>query len=432
MNEKKLFDVITHIDDDLIEEAQEAPARRKSPWVKWGALAACLCVIVAAVAAPKLLSRGETITPSIHTTTGIPEEVIYNQVETAGGRGTDQVIELFKRNLTETEFLDVAPENLREWMSAKYVNWAAFRYYYDYSHGGKPRLIYLVEDDASGDLLDEVCLYVYNREWVVPVELHMGTSEIRDDMDYGCYAVEPQKREVTRIEDTDVVFCRYDNGKHTDLWAKFTRNGVHYKVSCDTHAEVEQAQENLLQVVYRCICSVNTPDFTALQAHVPTPDDLDGMLDLRDPIFGDWIPKSIPEGFSDSITNIFRSGLKNELRVNFVGDDTHFLEWDITYLTLQPNAAERIVSPSEREKYVLAPDYMPDAPFGADEAPVFRAEELTLEMVKDRVYTESRDGLGGSDERLHFSVLFENDTLVTILAINVSPEWIYGELSAMR
>ena len=57
MNEKKLFDGITHIDDDLIEEAQEAPARRKSPWVKWGALAACLCVLVA-VAAPKLLSRG--------------------------------------------------------------------------------------------------------------------------------------------------------------------------------------------------------------------------------------------------------------------------------------------------------------------------------------------------------------------------------------
>lgn len=48
MNEKKLYDGITHIDDDLIEEAQSVPARRrKSPWVKWGALAACLCFVAA-------------------------------------------------------------------------------------------------------------------------------------------------------------------------------------------------------------------------------------------------------------------------------------------------------------------------------------------------------------------------------------------------
>lgn len=48
MNEKKLYDGITHIDDDLIEEAQSAPARRrKSPWAKWGAMAACLCLVAA-------------------------------------------------------------------------------------------------------------------------------------------------------------------------------------------------------------------------------------------------------------------------------------------------------------------------------------------------------------------------------------------------
>ena len=57
MNEKKLYDGITHIDDDLIEEAQSAPARRrKSPWAKWGAMAACLCFVAAGALA--LLLRG--------------------------------------------------------------------------------------------------------------------------------------------------------------------------------------------------------------------------------------------------------------------------------------------------------------------------------------------------------------------------------------
>jgi len=63
MNEKKLYDGITHIDDELVEEAQTAPAkkRRSSPWAKWGALAACLCLIVAGVL--HMLPRGGTDVP---------------------------------------------------------------------------------------------------------------------------------------------------------------------------------------------------------------------------------------------------------------------------------------------------------------------------------------------------------------------------------
>ncbi len=49
-NGKRLYDGLTHIDDDLIEEAQ-APARRKqsNPWIRWGAMAACLCLVLAGV-----------------------------------------------------------------------------------------------------------------------------------------------------------------------------------------------------------------------------------------------------------------------------------------------------------------------------------------------------------------------------------------------
>ena len=43
---KKLYDGITHIDDDLIEAAQaDTPVRRTRPWVKWAALAACLVIV---------------------------------------------------------------------------------------------------------------------------------------------------------------------------------------------------------------------------------------------------------------------------------------------------------------------------------------------------------------------------------------------------
>ena len=47
---KKLYNSMTNISEEIIEEAQTAKSRRKAPvWVKWGAAAACVCLIVAGV-----------------------------------------------------------------------------------------------------------------------------------------------------------------------------------------------------------------------------------------------------------------------------------------------------------------------------------------------------------------------------------------------
>lgn len=47
---KKLFDSMTHIGDDLIEEAQSAAARKKPPaWLRWSAAAACLCLMAVGI-----------------------------------------------------------------------------------------------------------------------------------------------------------------------------------------------------------------------------------------------------------------------------------------------------------------------------------------------------------------------------------------------
>lgn len=45
---KKLYDGITHIDDELVEEAQ-ARVPNHRPWLRWAAAAACLCLIVTGV-----------------------------------------------------------------------------------------------------------------------------------------------------------------------------------------------------------------------------------------------------------------------------------------------------------------------------------------------------------------------------------------------
>lgn len=47
---KKLYNGITDISEDMIEEAHDAALRKKRPvWVKWGAAAACLCAAAAGI-----------------------------------------------------------------------------------------------------------------------------------------------------------------------------------------------------------------------------------------------------------------------------------------------------------------------------------------------------------------------------------------------
>ena len=51
----KLYNSITNVDNQFIEEAQTKTRKRISKWTKWGAVAACFClVVVAALIIPNL------------------------------------------------------------------------------------------------------------------------------------------------------------------------------------------------------------------------------------------------------------------------------------------------------------------------------------------------------------------------------------------
>ena len=52
---QKLYNSITNIEDKYIQEAQAAKRRKESVWIKWGAAAACLCLMgVSAFTIPKI------------------------------------------------------------------------------------------------------------------------------------------------------------------------------------------------------------------------------------------------------------------------------------------------------------------------------------------------------------------------------------------
>lgn len=62
MNGKKLLEAVGEVNDSYVEEAAGYRKSRKAPlWLRWGAVAACLCV--AAVSAAVLLRVNEGVTP---------------------------------------------------------------------------------------------------------------------------------------------------------------------------------------------------------------------------------------------------------------------------------------------------------------------------------------------------------------------------------
>ena len=57
MNRKDLYNGFNEVDDDILERSETASRSKKKPvWLKWGAIAACLCLIVA-VAIPTMFHQ---------------------------------------------------------------------------------------------------------------------------------------------------------------------------------------------------------------------------------------------------------------------------------------------------------------------------------------------------------------------------------------
>ena len=55
---QKLFGSITNVNDQFVEESRSRAKRNNPAWVRFGAIAACLCLVLGAVfAVPKLISE---------------------------------------------------------------------------------------------------------------------------------------------------------------------------------------------------------------------------------------------------------------------------------------------------------------------------------------------------------------------------------------
>lgn len=154
----------------------------------------------------------------------------------------------------------------------------------------------------------------------------------------------------------------------------------------------------------------------------------------QDPDFGAYLPPHLPVDFSKAENGSYENYERSQtgLHLSWVWNQQE-LWWNVR--RLEERDGGRICSPGELEKYDLSRypiprcDSVPEDLQEVVDDPIFRAEELTLDMVKAR--TEHFFDAGDtSGPRIHFSVLY-GDILVAVSAKGLSPDWIYDQLTAL-
>ncbi len=84
MKEKRLLKAMGKVDEKYIEEASPAQQSKRPRWLKWGAVAACLCLVIAVgLIVPKLMNPADDEMGSSFTADAAPmvyvNDTLYKQ-----------------------------------------------------------------------------------------------------------------------------------------------------------------------------------------------------------------------------------------------------------------------------------------------------------------------------------------------------------------
>ena len=80
MNRKDLYNSFNEVDDDILERSETVSKSKKKPvWLKWGAIAACLCLVVS-IAIPVLFQQSPDIPHDTMDPSDGPSSLVVNGV----------------------------------------------------------------------------------------------------------------------------------------------------------------------------------------------------------------------------------------------------------------------------------------------------------------------------------------------------------------
>ena len=426
MRKDDLIDSIGMIDDDLIQSVDALRRKRKSfGWKRWAGLAACFCLILAAVTAMPGLFRGTTPPPPVQNDfpvqtnpkppeqTTHPEDLtpvwtaIYNESEAMLAMDRVYIQGIFSEELNESQLTAVMPENWPDGMG--YTGYGVF--------------------DNHGNLLD-VIVTVNTSE---PVTVTMTNTSFGT-----CFLLDGEA-EISVCGEVEYRLYEYAYEQEVHLGAEAAIGGTYLHFTMDTTPqEVEQAKLEF-QAVLECFASYpdGRPDLSVI---VPKeiPELMEQMFGTlsearTEPDFGEYLPTELPDGFAESSIRRFRFDDSNYLSALW-SRGLNDLSWVVTHYSEAD--ASRLTGINELENYDLSlypiprADSVPEKLREIVDDPIFDAEELTLKAVYRRAY-KVHDAGDTDGWRMRFSVRY-GDVLISINSKGVEPEWLFDQLIRLR
>jgi len=270
-------------------------------------------------------------------------------------------------------------------------------------------------------------------EAYVELELQIAPGQTLTDIAYFNY--QPEVSMINGVAVTAGVFYGNANDGMALYMADFQRDGLAYSLTIKASDSGSAGPDYLLQVV-DALTGGSAPDLGCLADPV-IPELRDERLSLdaayKDPDFGDLLPgrggAAMPAGLVFESAHRFINQVDDSLTL-FWSDSSRELWWQIRRPT--DYDLNQLVSPADTDKYDMSLYPIPWAESVPPEYqdvvsnPVFRSEDLTLDMVQARAYPYGDK----SQLALNFAVL-DGDRLIEIRAYGLTPEQVWQLLQPL-
>lgn len=437
MKREDISRAINEIQAEYIAEAgNDAPkAKTNRGWVKWGAMAACFCLIAAtAITIPTLLPGKEPApNPDPGNTIDRTEEPdVYPPVEIIPGFELDEPREMCEFHYNEAStVLDAArryiPGYFREDLSSEEL--AAIlpdRQAADMAFSGSAGF------DGEGTLVD-VVLQV-DAPFLNGADV---TALFSYDEPFQCYVISDEPT-ASELNGHDFEVYQWTSNENTVYFDAFGRiNGCSVQISyVSSSADADQAKRDF-EVIADCFTAYKDgkPDLSVIKADV-IPEFFDLKLTLSeahaDADFGTYMLGTVPSGYVEESVRRYKDQ-NNDYLSGLWTKGYDELSWRVSHYTEQD--ANRLTSVDETENYDLSLYPIPRAQSVPDELreivddPIFIAEELSLDAVYARAYKTGESG-DSSGWRMTFSVKY-GDIIVRVSTKGIEPEWVYEQLTSL-
>lgn len=427
MSKDRVVDSLGRIDDDMIHNVESLRQKKKRPaWKKWGAMAACFCLLIAAMVAASNMFPGTSQTPPdindfpVHDSSAQidpnqseghqntedlrnPWTLHFNKVSSMLAAHRPYIKGVFTESLNDTELAALVP-------SADLVCTGYARF------------------DDKGNLLD---IEMQTETTLPGSPVSIGLADYFFGFDYVLSGAEV----VSVCNGVDYRGYQYQFGDKVELSAYTIINDIYFAFAMNVPQDnLEQAKEEFHRVLeYFAYYDEGKPDLSVI---VPEeiPELMEQMFNTlseaqAEPDFGRYMPSELPTGFGDAAIRRFKFQNADYLSALWSKglDD---LSWVVDHYSEED--AHRLTSVDDKKNYDLSLYPIPRADSVPDELreivdnPIFEAEELTLEAVYCRAYKV--DDAGDTDGwRMRFSVKY-GDVIVSVSTKGVDPEWLYQQL----